>query len=200
MLTTERLLRLVAVGLVTLLVVGPTARLVGGSDQEPDGGRRVVYLVLCGITFLSIVSLIVLFSLYAIVGFREYSARARSALVDDLSQRAFPVVDVRPNGSQIGITTDDSAQQSIQYPRHDYPGVTVIPQYSPPIDGPGRYRIQGVSEASKEDVAIDVEADSQANAKVKAELDGIVVTAIEKISEKGAPSLDQTIEFESDIS
>jgi hypothetical protein len=62
----------------------------------------------------------------------------------------------------------------------DYPGVTVVPDYSPPIDGPGHYRIEGVDQNTKDDVTRDIHADSLANAKVKAELDGIIVTSIIK--------------------
>ena len=63
----------------------------------------------------------------------------------------------------------------------DYPGVTVVPDYSAPSDGPGRYRIQGVNRTTKQDAMIDLRADSAANAKVKAELEDIVVTSVEKI-------------------
>ena len=65
---------------------------------------------------------------------------------------------------------------------HDYPGVTVIPDYSPPTDGPGEYRIQGVNRNTKEDVAIKIPADSAANAKIKAELNDILVTEVTKVS------------------
>jgi hypothetical protein len=61
-----------------------------------------------------------------------------------------------------------------------FPVVTVIPDYNPPTDGPGHYRIEGVDRNTKNDVTRDVQADSLANAKVKAELDGIVVTSITK--------------------
>jgi len=63
---------------------------------------------------------------------------------------------------------------------HDYPGVTVIPDYSTPTDGPGRYRIHGVDRNTKNDVVRDIEADSAANAKVKAEVNDIIVTSITK--------------------
>jgi len=63
----------------------------------------------------------------------------------------------------------------------DYPGVTVIPEYSPPTDGPGCYRIAGVDRSTKNDITRDLHADSPANAKVKAELDGIVVTSVTKV-------------------
>ena len=64
----------------------------------------------------------------------------------------------------------------------DYPGVTVIPDYSPPTDGPGRYRIDGVNRATKEDVIREVQANSAANAKAKAEIDDILVTTVTKIA------------------
>ncbi|MGA2439608.1 MAG: hypothetical protein ABSH08_01500 [Tepidisphaeraceae bacterium] len=63
----------------------------------------------------------------------------------------------------------------------DYPGVTVVPDYSPPTDGPGRYRIQGVDRGTEQDAILDIQADSAANAKVKAELAGIIVTSVTKI-------------------
>jgi hypothetical protein len=65
---------------------------------------------------------------------------------------------------------------------HDYPGVTVIPDYSPPTDGPGQYRIQGVNRNTKEDITLDIHADNTANAKLKAELDDIIVTSVTKTS------------------
>lgn len=47
-------------------------------------------------------------------------------------------------------------------------------------DGPGRYRVVGVIKETGVDVKIHVEAVTMANAKVKAELKGVIVTAIEK--------------------
>lgn len=47
-------------------------------------------------------------------------------------------------------------------------------------DGPGRYRIVGVIASTGTDTKTFIEADSLANAKVKAELRGIVVTDIAK--------------------
>jgi hypothetical protein len=50
-----------------------------------------------------------------------------------------------------------------------------------PPDGPGKYRIQGVHRVTKMDVSKYVLADSAANARVKAELEDIVVTSISKM-------------------
>jgi hypothetical protein len=47
-------------------------------------------------------------------------------------------------------------------------------------DGPGRYRIVGVVAATGTDTKMFVEAETLANAKVKAELRGVVVTEIAK--------------------
>jgi hypothetical protein len=46
-------------------------------------------------------------------------------------------------------------------------------------DGPGRYRVSGVDRESKMDTSLVVRADSPENAKVKGELEGIVVTRVE---------------------
>jgi hypothetical protein len=46
-------------------------------------------------------------------------------------------------------------------------------------DGPGRYRVSGVDRESKMDTSLVLRADSAANAKVKAELEGVIVTAVE---------------------
>ena len=46
--------------------------------------------------------------------------------------------------------------------------------------GPGRYRIVGVVAATGTDIQMYVNADTPANAKVKAELKGVVVTEVEK--------------------
>jgi hypothetical protein len=61
-----------------------------------------------------------------------------------------------------------------------FPVVTVVPEYSPPTDGPGRYRVQGVNRNTEKDETLEILAESAANAKVKAELKGIVVTGITK--------------------
>ena len=58
--------------------------------------------------------------------------------------------------------------------------VTVLPEYSRRTDGPGRYRIQGVDQKSEQVTTIDIEAESAANAKVKAELRGVIVSAVTK--------------------
>jgi hypothetical protein len=61
-----------------------------------------------------------------------------------------------------------------------FPVIEVIPEYSPPTDGPGKYCIKGVDRESKMDTTLHIQAESAANAKVKAELDGVVVTSIQK--------------------
>ena len=47
-------------------------------------------------------------------------------------------------------------------------------------DGPGTYRVVGVDKATRADREVTVDAASRANAQVKAELDGIVVTSVTK--------------------
>jgi hypothetical protein len=64
--------------------------------------------------------------------------------------------------------------------QHGFPVVTRIPEYSPPTDGPGRYCINGVNRTTKKDATLDIDADSLANAKIKAELDGVIVTSVTK--------------------
>ena len=49
-------------------------------------------------------------------------------------------------------------------------------------DGPGNYKVRGVDKESRADVERFVQADSRANAQVKAELDGVVVTSVDKVS------------------
>jgi hypothetical protein len=46
-------------------------------------------------------------------------------------------------------------------------------------DGPGRYRVSGVDRESKMDTSMVVTAESADNAKVKAELEGVIVTKVE---------------------
>jgi hypothetical protein len=48
-------------------------------------------------------------------------------------------------------------------------------------DGPGTYRIIGVDRATREDKDITVQAASSENARVKAELDGIIVTEVHRV-------------------
>jgi hypothetical protein len=48
-------------------------------------------------------------------------------------------------------------------------------------DGPGQYRVTGVDRTTREDKDITVEAASSDNARVKAELDGLVVTEVHRV-------------------
>lgn len=50
----------------------------------------------------------------------------------------------------------------------------------PPTDGPGRFRVAGVNRDTRQDVVWSCDADSAANAKVKAELQGIIVTDVRR--------------------
>ena len=83
--------------------------------------------------------------------------------------------------SAIQETRDEPAPgpHSIPHPS-GFPVVTRDAEYSIPPDGPGQYRIQGVHRQSKMDVSKYIQADSIANAKVKAELEDIVVTSVTK--------------------
>lgn len=56
-----------------------------------------------------------------------------------------------------------------------------IPSAFPVIDGPGHFQVIGVHRATREDRAITVQAASSANARVKAELDGIIVTEVRRV-------------------
>jgi hypothetical protein len=90
--------------------------------------------------------------------------------------------------SELDAESDERAFADAKRNHRDYLGVSVVPDYSPPTDGPGRYRINGVNRATKQDATVEVDADSAANAKVKAELDGIIVTSVTKSADgfKGA--------------
>jgi hypothetical protein len=63
-------------------------------------------------------------------------------------------------------------------PTHAFP---VVATTAAPVDGPGLFRVDGVDRESKLDTSWTVRADSQANAQVKAELEGIIVTRITRI-------------------
>ena len=52
-----------------------------------------------------------------------------------------------------------------------------------PPSGPGKFKVAGVRRDSRQDVVWFCEADSPANAQVKAELEGIIVTAVERQAE-----------------
>ena len=56
----------------------------------------------------------------------------------------------------------------------------VLPHAEP--DGPGRYSIVGVDKTTRADRELTVEAASRANAQVKAELEGLIVTSVSKSS------------------
>jgi len=53
-----------------------------------------------------------------------------------------------------------------------------LKDYRPPPPGPGMYLITGVDKATKMDTTWRVNAQSAENARVKAELEGIIVTSI----------------------
>jgi len=61
-----------------------------------------------------------------------------------------------------------------------FPVVEVIPEYKPPTDGPGKYRIEGVDRETKMDTTLHLHVERAANAKVKAEPEGVVVTSVVK--------------------
>jgi len=65
-------------------------------------------------------------------------------------------------------------------------GTAPVPVVTTADAGPGRYRVVGVDRATKLDTTWHVEADSVANARVKAELEGIVVTGIERVDAETA--------------
>lgn len=64
---------------------------------------------------------------------------------------------------------------------HGFPVIQNIPEHVPPLDGPRQYRIEGVHKQTKMGISKYIQADSAANAKVKAELEDIVVTSVKKI-------------------
>ena len=47
-------------------------------------------------------------------------------------------------------------------------------------DGPGTYRVAGVDKVTRADREITVDAASRANAQVKAELEGLIVTSVRR--------------------
>ena len=51
----------------------------------------------------------------------------------------------------------------------------------PLSDGPGDYIVRGVHKDTRADTERTIQAESRANAMVKAELEGIVVTSIDKV-------------------
>jgi type III secretory pathway component EscS len=84
--------------------------------------------------------------------------------------------------SAIQETRDEAmpGRRSVPHPP-GFPVVTRDAEYAVPADGPGQYRIQGVHRQSKMDISKYIQADSAANAKIKAELDDIVVSSITKV-------------------
>ena len=76
----------------------------------------------------------------------------------------------------------DESAPGRQSPPHPpgFPVVTRDAEYAVPPDGPGQYRIQGVHRPSKMDVSKYIQADSAANAKIKAELEDIVESSVTK--------------------
>jgi len=66
------------------------------------------------------------------------------------------------------------------------PGVSPAPEPSAPepaADGPGSFRVVGVNKETHEDAELLIDAGSAANARVKGELEGLVVTSVERVAE-----------------
>ncbi len=57
---------------------------------------------------------------------------------------------------------------------------STAPRADPVADGPGAYTVRGVKRDDGTDIVLTIEADSMANAMVKAELQGVVPTSAEK--------------------
>jgi hypothetical protein len=75
-----------------------------------------------------------------------------------------------------------AAARQVASGAYGFPVVADAPAPVQPIGtGPGRYRVAGVVAETKVDVTLHVHADSPANAKVKAELSGVVVTDVTKV-------------------
>lgn len=72
-----------------------------------------------------------------------------------------------------------SEAQSLYADKSTPPGEAVKP--APGSDGPGSYTVKGVKRDDGTDTVLTIEADSKANALVKAELQGVVPTSAEKV-------------------
>jgi hypothetical protein len=139
-------------------------------NTNPHDPRRLVFLAFCFLTAFNTLALVVLFAIYGVLSVRR----------EDPMLRLAKYLSAGPNPAG-----------------KDYPGITVIPDYSPPADGAGLYRIQGVNRDTRQDTTVEIQADSAANAKVKAELDGIVVTSVVRTADRQTDTLDETIDHTS---
>jgi hypothetical protein len=63
-------------------------------------------------------------------------------------------------------------------PRRERPAFPIVPTAE--ADGPGTYRVVGVDKSTRADREMTIDAASRANAQVKAELEGLIVTAVTK--------------------
>jgi hypothetical protein len=63
---------------------------------------------------------------------------------------------------------------------HGFPVIQKTPEDIPPSTCSARYRIDGVDRETKLGMTFHIESDSAANAKVKAELEGVIVTSVQK--------------------
>lgn len=86
-----------------------------------------------------------------------------------------------------GLTQPEKIRDQIQSVRHQQISGASKPQPksdlplpAPAATGPGKYKVIGVDKDSRMDVTSYVNADSPDAAKIKAELEGIVVTAVSK--------------------
>jgi len=142
-----------AIAIVAIIVI---VRVAFSGDPRSEGQEEsvdnFVHAILAPALLLGLIGLVILIIKYAVkTGIEE----ARDSSIPEAKTISMP----KPGG---------------------FPVVTRIPEYAPPTDGHGRYRIEGVDRQTKMDTTLHVQADSAANAKVKAELEGVIVTSVAK--------------------
>lgn len=152
--------------------MGPLGGAVVGDVWAADGN---------GLYWLALMALAALVAVLA-AGTR----RPRSAVLGRPTEPPPPLPErpkpARPTGGFPVIRAGAAMNPRPPAPAVQFVHGPVVPVRAvrPSEDGPGRYRVVGVDRATADDVTMDVEALSLANAKVKAELKGVVVTAVEK--------------------
>jgi hypothetical protein len=145
-------LRLIAIGIAFEIFAFLGSTFLQGFD-DPHDPRRILFFVFCFMVFLGIVGLIVLLLIYLVV--------------------------ILSNKNNDPSTFEDFSPDKMN--AKGFPVITDASQMSVSGQGPGQYRVQGVHRQTKMDISKYIQADSAANAQVKAELEDIVVTSVTKV-------------------
>ena len=131
----------------------------GPSPPPPPLQTRIFFGIVVWIIYSVVIFIITLLGRYALILIRQFLEITVPPSDPNTTGSSRPVAAVPPG----------------------FPVVTVIPEYPSSDEGSGNYKVDGVDKQTQMDATLHIWANSAANAKVKAELEGVIVTSVAKI-------------------